>query len=492
LVKKGRSALSEASVPELRAPLTGWQPYLVAVAATAVTVGLHVLIGRMSGAAVLLMFVLPIILSAYAGGLGPGLCATALCCLGANYYALAPIGHFSVASISQRWELVFLASSGILISLGSQSRLVSAGGDGKNTAELARNASAAARLVAVVESSDDAIISEDMNGIVTNWNRGATKIFGYSAEEMIGRSIRRIIPADRPEEEEALFKRIRKGESVEHFETMRVRKDGRHIMVSLSVSPIRGAAGEIIGASKTARDITEERRMEAELRGSQSQLRSLATNLRTVREEEAVRISREIHDQLGQALTGVQMDVMSLRRAMEKRRQSKEQAGTVAKLNMISEEIETTLQIARRVATELRPALLDSLGLAAAIEWQTREFEERASLFCNITLPEESVELDPERGTAVFRIFQEVLTNIVRHARATEVSVVLRMNAGAIVLEVSDNGVGIEPSKRSHLEGHGLLGIQERALAAGLRVTLTSEPGQGTCTTIEVPTEGGA
>jgi signal transduction histidine kinase len=179
---------------------------------------------------------------------------------------------------------------------------------------------------------------------------------------------------------------------------------------------------------------------------------------------------------------------MSLRRAMEKRRQSKQQAVTVSKLNMISEEVEKTLQIARRVASELRPAVLDSLGLAAAVEWQTREFEERSSIFCNITLPEESVELDPERGTAVFRIFQEVLTNIVRHARATEVSVVLRMTPEAIVLEISDNGVGIESSKRSHLEGHGLLGIQERALAAGLRVDLTSESGEGTRTTIEIPT----
>ncbi len=438
------------------------------------------------------MFVLPIILSAYAGGLGPGLCATALCCLSANYYVIAPVGGFSVTSIAQRWELLFLAFAGTLISLGSQSRVLGAREDDKTPAEFERNASAAARLIAVVESSDDAIIGEDMNGIVTSWNRGATKIFGYTAEEMMGTSIRRILPADRPREEDMLLNRIRGGESMEHFETTRVRKDGRQIKVSLTVSPIRSAAGEVIGASKTARDMTEERRMEAELRGSQSQLRSLATNLRTAREDEAVRISREIHDQLGQALTGVQMDVMSLRRAMEKRRQSKEQAGTVAKLNMISEEIETTLQIARRVATELRPALLDSLGLAAAIEWQTREFEERSSIFCNITLPEESLELDPERGTAVFRIFQEVLTNIVRHARATEVSVVLRMNPAAIVLEVSDNGVGIEPSKRSHLEGHGLLGIQERALAAGLRVSLTSEPGQGTCTTIEVPTGGGA
>jgi signal transduction histidine kinase len=186
------------------------------------------------------------------------------------------------------------------------------------------------------------------------------------------------------------------------------------------------------------------------------------------------------------------MDVSAVRRDLERTGSAHEPDVVLKKLDAMAKAIDETLETARRVAAQLRPAILDELGLTAAIEWQAREFEQRSSIFCNLVLPSDEPELDPERATAVFRILQEVLTNVTRHAKATEVSVELRVAEEAVTLEVRDNGVGIEQLELARVRGLGLLGMHERAIAAGLRLEVQSQPGQGTAVTVEIPLGGHA
>ena len=479
--------MSEVPASQRTAPLRPWQAYLFALATTAATLGLHLALNpKLGGTPTLVMFTLPVIFSAYMGGLGPGLLATALSCLSATYYLLPPIDSFRIANAQGRWEIFSLALAGVVISVVNEALHRTRRRDLSTSRELRASEANYRQLLA---SNIVGVAFWNLQGDIVDANDRYLKMFGYSRDDLHQRNLNchKLTP---PEHvaigEKALGELVGNG-SCAPFEKECIRKDGSRIAVLVGSAMLADQPGT---GTSFVMDITERKRMEAELRGSRSELRSLATNLRTAREDEAIRISREIHDQLGQALTGLQMDVTAVRRALKEQRQLKK-TGLMSKLETISQEIEKTLQTARRVATELRPALLDELGLIAAIEWQTREFEERSSIFCNLILPPHSVDLDAERGTAVFRIFQEVLTNIARHAHATEVSVTLRTDPEAFVLEVKDNGVGIEPGEQSLPGGHGLLGMQERALEAGIRVDVASRPGQGTRVKIEVPTGGG-
>jgi PAS domain S-box-containing protein len=328
------------------------------------------------------------------------------------------------------------------------------------------------------------------DGIVLEVNRAPLEASGLSREEVMGKFFWETPPWSYSPAVQARLRdalaRAGRGEVVRYDEVVRMAGDQLRVVDTI-FSPLRDANGEIVQIVGSGGDITKRQQMEEDLRGSRGELRSLATNLRTAREQEAKRISREIHDQLGQALTGLQMDVTALRRTVEKNGQ----AALTRKLDEMAKAIEETLQTARRVAAELRPAILDELGLTAAIEWQTRQFEERSSIFCNLVLPAESPVLEPERATAVFRIFQEVLTNVSRHANATEVSVELRVDPGKLVLQVRDNGVGIEKIELARMRGHGLVGMQERALEAGFDLEVRSAAGEGTTVIIEVSTGGG-
>ena len=463
------------------APRSRWLAYLFSLLGIVAMAGLYFLIHRKApDGSIAIIFVPAIIFAAYLGGLGPALMAAVLSCLGEGYFLLSSVGSFPMVAGPESWRLFCLLLTGVAAGAIGDARHRSAQG-GRARAQLREYEK-------ILDGLEEMIAVIDRDYRVVLANRTYCSFRDMERAQVLGRSLADLL---HKEEFENVVKQkldeCFKGEPVKYELRYRYPHRGDRDLL-ISYFPVEGPTG-IDRVACVLEDVTDRKQAEKHLQASHVELRSLTTDLRTAREDEAVRISREIHDQLGQALTGVQMDVMSLRRVLEKRRHSRDQTQTLSKLNMISEEVEKTLQIARRVATELRPAVLDTLGLAAAIEWKTREFEERSSIFCNLTLPEGSLDLDSERSTAVFRIFEEVLTNIVRHARATEVSVILRTSAETIVLEVSDNGVGIE-RKTSHPESHGLLGIQERALAAGIIVNLTSEPGEGTMTTIEIPTGG--
>ncbi|MCB0196029.1 MAG: sensor histidine kinase [Anaerolineae bacterium] len=229
------------------------------------------------------------------------------------------------------------------------------------------------------------------------------------------------------------------------------------------------------------RETSDRRSKEDEFRRSTEQLRELSARLQSVREEERTRIAREIHDELGQALTGLKMDVAWLQKHLDR-----QEPALLQKTLAMSDLIDIIIQAVRRIATELRPGILD-LSLVATIEWQLQEFESRYGIESQlISAPEETV-LDTDGATTVFRIFQEILTNVTRHARATRIEVSVEENDTFLTLRVQDNGRGISKSEIDSPKSIGLLGMQERARLRAGEVHFQGTSGQGTIVTVTLP-----
>ena len=372
-----------------------------------------------------------------------------------------------------------------------------------------------ARLAAIVDSSDDAIVGKTLDGVITSWNRAAERLFGYSAAEAVGQHIFLIIPDDRRAEEDEVLARLRQGQKIDHFETLRQTRDGRLIPVSLTVSPIRDAKGAIVGASKVARDITERtlaqealkraheeleervRTRTAELSQANESLRSeieqrqrveqqraqLFTRLVLAQEDERRRMARELHDQLGQQLTALRLTLETLKALPSEHPEVRMQ---VEALQDLARQLDQ--DIAFRV-WELRPAVLDGLGLAAALteyagNWSKR-FGIRAELHMTRPITER---LTSEVETTVYRFAQEALNNVVKHARASRVDIVLEHTREHVSLIVEDNGIGFNPSEaQTTIEGLGLIGMRERAALAGADFQIESAPGDGTTVILRVP-----
>ena len=215
-------------------------------------------------------------------------------------------------------------------------------------------------------------------------------------------------------------------------------------------------------------------------------MRALAARHAEVAEQEKMRLSREIHDVLGQELTGLKLDLSWLARRVALVADPP-RGPLLNRLATMASQIDGCVETVRRIATGLRPGVLDDLGLDAAIEWQAYEFQARAGIRVELSLPESELELDRDRATAIFRIFQELVTNVARHASATEVSVQLTPEAGWVVLEVSDNGRGITAAERSRPNALGLLGMRERALQFGGSVEIQGIEGHGTRAVVRIP-----
>jgi PAS domain S-box-containing protein len=550
-----------------------------------------------------------------------------------------------------------------------------------------------ARLAAIVESSEDAIVSKTLNGIITSWNPGATRLFGYSAEQVIGKSVLILYPPERQDEFRTIMERLGRSEPVPLHDTERIRQDGSRIKVSVSISLIKNSAGQVIGASTIARDITQRKHAEEsqrflskasnvlassldyqetlasvtqlavpefadwcgvnilqdngelaqvaiahinpekiklaqemqrhfppdpnalygihnvlrtgksefaahvtdeqiaaaarddaqlkmlfelglksyiiapliargrtlgtitfvssrterrytpadvalaeelarraalsvdnarlyrdaqrlneeleqrvisrtlelqstnrnlesqikERKQAYEQLRLLSAHLQSAREEERVRIAREIHDELGQVLTAIKIDVSLLGEKLADKATTLERATMVDEINSTIRLIDQTIRMMRHIIQELRPEILDHLGLVAAIEWQVQEFQSRTGIECEFSPDVDDSHLDLERSTATFRILQEALTNVARHAQASQVEINLNAERGKLVLEIRDNGKGITPGELTNQKSFGILGMRERAFAFGGDVGVLAAPSHGTIVRAEIP-----
>ncbi len=304
----------------------------------------------------------------------------------------------------------------------------------------------ALRLAAIVESSDDAIVSKDLDGIVTSWNASAQRIFGYTAAEMIGRSIRTIIPDDRQHEEDMVLSRIRKGERVDHFETMRRRKDGVLVAISLTVSPIRGLDGTILGASKIARDISDRQRAEEE----RQRLLTMAREASRLKDEFLATLSHELRTPLNAIVGYVRMMQSNLLTGDKLRRAIDTVSRNATSLNQIVEDV---LDVSRIISGKLR---LDvqrvDLGpiLQNAVDTVRPAADAKGLQLTTISDPRTPpVSGDPER-------LQQVLWNILSNAvkftpRGGKVQARLEQVNSHVEITVSDTGAGIAPEFLPHV-----------------------------------------
>ncbi|MEO8166033.1 MAG: histidine kinase, partial [Betaproteobacteria bacterium] len=236
--------------------------------------------------------------------------------------------------------------------------------------------------------------------------------------------------------------------------------------------------------SELSREISERKLIEANLLKSEARLREFAAHIQSVREEERTNIAREIHDELGQAMTGLKMDLSWLEKRMPRPSQE-----TGDKIKAMFQLIDTTIQSVRKISSELRPQVLDDVGLTGTLKWQAREFQARTGIRCKLEVPEKEFALDPERSTAVFRIFQEVMTNVVRHAKATRVDIKLSVDGGHLILMIGDNGSGISQSDIHNPKSLGLLGIRERTMILGGSVEIGGINHKGTSVRLTIPLE---
>ena len=264
-----------------------------------------------------------------------------------------------------------------------------------------------------------------------------------------------------------------------HSITNERRLDGSAMWVEGDYMCFYDAAGRITGHFGIQRDVTDRIVAAEQLEQSRSELRALAARLQTTREEERTRIAREIHDELGQALTALKLDVAWL--ATQRNSGAFRQVDT-----SLTARIDETMQMVRRIASELRPSTLDQLGLQAAIECLVQEATQRTGIAITLQA-DEFPKLSDEVASHAFRIIQEALTNVTRHSKATRVDVTVRRLEKSIILAVEDNGVGFVPQSLSGLKSLGLVGMRERALACGGTLLIRGNPGEGSAIVVTIP-----
>jgi PAS domain S-box-containing protein len=265
-----------------------------------------------------------------------------------------------------------------------------------------------------------------------------------------------------------------------HRETDERTLDGRPMILEGDYICLYDREGRIIGHFGIQRDVTQRRQEEKEILRSRQELRDLTTRLQLVREEERTYLAREVHDELGQALTGLKIDLAWLKSRMADR-------VLVDRVQSIIVRIDGAMDTVRRIATDLRPSVLDDLGLVAAVEWQAQEFERSMGIAVQLEVQAERVELEDICATTAFRILQETLTNVARHANATRVTIALRVSAEMLTLEVRDNGRGISKAQMASPRSLGLLGSRERAIACGGELVIDGVRGKGTTVSLRIP-----
>jgi PAS domain S-box-containing protein len=326
----------------------------------------------------------------------------------------------------------------------------------------------------------------DTSGNLQHYNRRAVELWGR--EPVPGETAQRYCGSLRlyaadgtlvPHNKSMMAEVLRTGVEARDLEVAIERPDGTRITALVNIVPLRNGDEELIGAMNCFHDITELKRAQTALQRSFGQLRALAARLQTVREEERKRVARELHDQLGQTLTAMKIDLSSLIHELPAEKERR--AASLLKL------IDQTIHSVRRISNDLRPAVLDDLGLIGAVEWAAREFENRTGTKCWLDLPGDDTVVDRELATSLFRILQETFTNVARHADASRVDVRLARENGSMTLEVRDDGKGISEEQLSDRSSLGILGMRERALLLGGELAISGAPGQGTTIRVRVP-----
>jgi len=326
------------------------------------------------------------------------------------------------------------------------------------------------------------VYEADIDGKFRFTNRVGFDTFGYNQQDIdAGINFNQLFI---PEEREKLDRNILKiynGSEVEGHEYVALRKDGSTFQALIYSSPII-QNHKSIGLRGVVIDITDRKQVEQELKDSRDQFRNLSAHLQSVREEERSYIAREIHDELGQALTALKMDLIWM-----SKRLSPDQTEIAEKIIAMFDLMDKTIQTIRRISTDLRPGLLDDLGLTAAIEWYGEDFQNRTGIKCNLHFTPEESEVNQERCIAIFRIFQEALTNVARHSHATKVEADLRIENHDFNMKIVDNGIGISDKQVNDPQNLGLVGLRERVYPWNGRIEIKGRPKKGTTVLVFIP-----
>jgi len=336
---------------------------------------------------------------------------------------------------------------------------------------------------ALFDFSGDAILLLK-GGRCFDCNEQAERLFGYNRERIIGAFPWEFSP---PFQEDGSRSREKALEMISRaltdrppvFEWLHQKPDGIPITTEVTLTAVHLGDETIVQA--IVRDISDRKLAENELELSRQRLQSLASHLISVREEEKSHIARELHDELGQVLTALNMDLKWLGGKLRKSR-----VALSSKTDRMAELVTQTIRTVKRIQGELRPTLLDNLGLIAALEWQIKELQERTSLDVSFSHPDE-IEADEDRAIALFRIFQEAQTNVVRHARASRIEIALSETDDELLLTVADNGKGLGPEDYNKPDSFGLLGIKERVFSLRGQFSIDSKDGTGTRLDIKIP-----
>jgi PAS domain S-box-containing protein len=330
---------------------------------------------------------------------------------------------------------------------------------------------ARARLAAIVESSSDAISSRTLDGVITSWNEGAERLFGYTADEVLGHPVFLLVPPERRAELEAAHKRIEHGERVEPFETVRLHKDGRPIEVSLTLSPIQDDTGRVTGISGIIRDIGERKRLEAEILQAS--------------EREQRRIAEDLHDGLGQQLAGLSCLSDTLKRNLAQA--ASPEAPSAAKISKL---LAAAVAQTRRLARGLYPVTPEPNGLMSALEDLAGNVSDLFNVSCQFHCPKPVLFTDNAVATHLFRIAQEAVTNAVKHGQAKQIKIALSSSPQGVILAVRDDGLGFDKTT-ARAGGLGLRIMNYRARVIGGTFAIQKKPAGGTEVVCAAPKAGG-
>lgn len=353
----------------------------------------------------------------------------------------------------------------------------------KTSEERIMNSEESKRLI--LSSALDAIVIIDSTSKITFWNPQAEKIFGWTAEEVIGKTLMEtIIPTEYENaHRQGMQHYLQSGKGPilnRLIEVTACNKAGLLFPIELSILPVKQETGRSFCAF--IRNITERKQAESSLKESSEQLRELSRHLQKVREEERTKIAREIHDELGQQLTGLKMDIAWLMK-----KTGMDNTVIKSKFDDTLSLVDNTVRSIRRIATELRPSVIDDLGLNASLEWQVAEFGKRMDSEIKYENSFDDTNINPDISIGLFRVLQESLTNIAKHSAAKKIKINIRQINDAVQLTVEDDGIGFDTKAKKDQLTFGLIGIKERTNMLDGECTVFSEPATGTKIEVTIP-----
>jgi len=344
------------------------------------------------------------------------------------------------------------------------------------------------RLNGFFEAAMDAIITVGEDYRIQLFNPAASKMFGISAKAAVGASLDLIIPPRFIDEHRIHVQNFgrenQRARGMSMFNSVTgIRADGSEFPLEATISGVASEGHQLY--TVIIRDRTLQVQAENEIRSYQNQLRGLVAHQNAIKEEERIRIAREIHDELGSVLTGVKANLSVALHEEIGRGQTPNK-----RLLEATSLLDTAVETVRKVITELRPSVLDQLGIWAALEWYAQQIQERTEIRCTVSIDSSvaSTELDPERSTALFRVAQEALTNVMRHAQATAVEIRLAMPKDMLCMEIEDNGIGIDSARTGDKKSWGIAGMVERIQFLGGSITIT-DTAHGTLVSLQLPME---